>query len=141
MKSSKTLDTIGKKLHYTFEPLKFVILMFIVFIKVISFDLHQHVFVSRGDLWLFLWLNFFPMTNFLLNGLLQTNEYTTQKNHHEILMASQMELKVAKKMRHVWALKALVELKLPFSNVNCSLLSKIPLTSMLDEWKCLIDDA
>jgi hypothetical protein len=41
------------------------------------------------------------MTNFLLNGLLQTNEYTTQKNHHEILMASQMELKVAKKMRHV----------------------------------------
>lgn len=81
------------------------------------------------------------MTNFFLNGLLQTNEYIAQKNHHEILMEGQLELKVAQRIRHVWALKALVELKPPSSNLNCSFLSKLPLASMLDEWKCQIDDA
>ncbi len=46
-------------------------------------------------------VDFFSMTNFFLNGLLQTNEYIAQKNHHEILMEGQLELKVAQRIRHV----------------------------------------
>jgi hypothetical protein len=55
-------------------------------------------------------------------------------------MEGQLELKVAKKMRRVSS-KSPSGAKAPSSNVNCSLLSKIRLASMLDEWKCLIDDA
>jgi hypothetical protein len=47
------------------------------------------------------------MINFLWNGLLQINEYITQKYHHEILMEGQLEVEVANKIRHVWALRAL----------------------------------
>jgi hypothetical protein len=46
-------------------------------------------------------VDFFFMTNFFLNGLLQTNEYIAQKNHHGILMEGQLELEVAKRMRHM----------------------------------------
>jgi hypothetical protein len=53
--------------------------MFIIFIKVIFKNLHGHVSISSGDLSLFLWLIFLSMTNFLLNGLLQTNKYIAQK--------------------------------------------------------------
>jgi hypothetical protein len=81
--------------------------------------------------------NFFSMVDFLLKGLLQNNKHVALANHKSFNGRS-IRIKNNQKSKRNVSFRNPSSIGVPFPNVNCSHLLKIPSTR-LNEWKGLIE--